>query len=306
MSGHGTPTRSPSQPTAEPWSPETAAADAELERNIERLEAELANLIDDGPAGSASPAAQLPVPDLREPTPARKRDFYPTRMQQEAMGMKPLRTPDEIRQLLVAGCSPNYRGNPYLPANLSANIPDEDNCSFWIQGLPPTATCTTLLGAIRDMGRVFCTHITPPDAALGHRTAAAKLVFFDRAAAQRFFAAHAGAPLVVEGFRARVERNRTRVAASTQPAFCTRVVVVSGPADEVCVDALLRFFSSKFVYQMDAIVVRDPDAAGRPARTVEFRFGSFRNQAQTAYFLLKGRPGWRVAYGRDPCDRLVP
>ena len=36
----------------------------------------------------------------------------------------------------MAGFSPNYRGNINLASNRSANIPEDQNCSVFIQGLP--------------------------------------------------------------------------------------------------------------------------------------------------------------------------
>jgi hypothetical protein len=220
------------------------------------------------------------------------------------------------RDLREAGVSNNYRGDITNPRNLSASIPEDRSCSFWLRGLPGDATVTTLLAAVRGVGRVYCTVMAPPDRTQGWRTAAAKLVFFEEAAARRFWGLYGrgeggampATPFVV-GTRQSVvvERNRTRVAESSLPRECTRVVRVAGPADVVNVDALLAEFRGNFVFEMDEVVVGTEDrvtAAGvQRFVVVEFRFGSFRCQAQIAYRLLHGRARLDVRYGRDPCDR---
>ena len=89
-----------------------------------------------------------------------------------------------------SGCSQNYKGNHYLPSNRSADIPEKDNCSFFITGLPPAISTHTLLAHIRDAGRVYASYINEANPSAGHLTAAAKLVFFEKTAAQAFWARH--------------------------------------------------------------------------------------------------------------------
>ncbi|KAK4130703.1 hypothetical protein BT67DRAFT_390279 [Trichocladium antarcticum] len=222
------------------------------------------------------------------------------------MGLVP-RPAQDVQRLAAVGSSLNYGGNPYLAANISADIPDAENCNFWITGMPPSASCGTLLAAVRDTGRVFCTVINPPDSARGHPTSAGKLCFFDLAAAQRFYGRFGpgGSPFMVGGYWARVHRNRQRVGPSTETRFCSRVLVVSGPARDVSVDELLRLFGSRIAFQMEGITVTGSRPEGAEStRTVEFYFGSYRAQAQLAYSMLRGRPELRVTYGRDPCDAI--
>jgi hypothetical protein len=93
--------------------------------------------------------------------------------------------PSEMQRLALQekGFSPNYRGNPDIPRNQPANVPPEQNCSLWLVGLAPDVTCHELLPGIRNVGRVFATHINPPKSDEGHVSSAAKVVFFEREAA---------------------------------------------------------------------------------------------------------------------------
>ena len=287
--------------------------------DFDRLEAELAQMVDipilppsapvtplvlAAPVAPATPIAQMTALLARDAT--LDSDFEPTRMQQEAMGLVHPRTTQDVETLRANGSSINYQGNASLPANMSADIPDHANCGFWLTGLPPLTTCAMVLAAVRDIGRVFCVVVNPPERRKNIPTSAAKIVFFELAAAQRFWAWYGPGrtPFIVGGYRATIERNRTRVAESQEPSFCSRVLVVAGPADVVTVAGLLQLFDRKIVYQIDGILVGEVQFwPTGPTRTIEVRFGSFRYQAQTAYGMLKGQPGLRVAYGRDPCDR---
>jgi len=129
----------------------------------------------------ALPALPFPVPapgpDLA-PATSDDRVFRP-------MESRPHQRVTEVEafDLMVKGFSPNYRGNPDLERNRSAAIPPDHNCSLFVTGLAPTTTTGELLGAIRDVGRVYATHINGPEPTRGHMTCAAKVVFFERAAA---------------------------------------------------------------------------------------------------------------------------
>ncbi|KAK4200341.1 hypothetical protein QBC40DRAFT_200640 [Triangularia verruculosa] len=89
----------------------------------------------------------------------------------------------EAYDLMIKGFSPNYKGNPDLDRNRSATISEDMNCSLFLVGLPPTVTTHELLQGVRNVGRVYATHINPPEPEKGHEQAAAKVVFFERAAA---------------------------------------------------------------------------------------------------------------------------
>ncbi len=206
------------------------------------------------------------------------------------------------RQRFDAGFSPHYRGNIEVEANRSADIPDSENCSLFITGLPPDTTVNQLLAQIRGMGRVYATHINPPETKpSGHKTCAAKVVFFETAVAQRFYALYNPTGLLVGGQRAHVALNRIKSAQPSAPPYVTRVLRVKGPERLVNVNYMLDFFRSKIVFQMDEIITH-PRAAGGGRATLEFRFGSYRVQAQSMRTaLVREHPEVRVRFEVDPC-----
>ncbi|KAK4146014.1 uncharacterized protein C8A04DRAFT_26174 [Dichotomopilus funicola] len=161
--------------------------------------------------------------------------------------------------------------------------------------------------------------------------AAARLVFFDVEAAHVFWELYDRAkgkvrfPFVVGGQEVVVDRNRIRVIPSASQGegrmrmgYCSRVVrvmrVMKGGGEEdddeeeLDVRGMLMAFSANFAFEMDEIVVgfEERVVAGPGGRrglveVVEFRFGSFRGQAEYVYFVLMGRRGLEVSFGRDPC-----
>ncbi|KAH6634995.1 hypothetical protein B0J18DRAFT_472031 [Chaetomium sp. MPI-SDFR-AT-0129] len=235
----------------------------------------------------------------------------------------------------------NPYNNPYTsPHNNPPNLPtpqnDPTNQSFFLRNLPPTTTISTLLSAIRGIGRVYCASVRPPNpnlpivAGSWNAGAAARLVFFDLEAARVFWELYGWAkgkfrfPFVVGGREVVVSRNRVRVGPSASGAggrmgmgYCSRVVRVvryikgdgeDDDEEELDVKGMLMAFSANFAFEMDEIVVgfEERVVAGPGGRrglveVVEFRFGSFRGQAEYVYFVLMGRRGLEVSFGRDPC-----
>ena len=219
----------------------------------------------------------------------------------------------------ASGCSRNYKGNHFLQSNRSADIPDKDNCSFFITGLPPAINTHTLLAHIRDAGRIYASYINDANPSAGHLTAAAKLVFFDLSSAREFWARYTKdqLPLMVSGYAAKVVRNRIKVADPSWSKEFTRVVVISGPSAMVTIERLMKIFEENFVFHIDEIIEDPPELPEldrvvgwimpRGWRTIEVRFGSWRSQAQTCCQLLEKHPelrGLHFRYGRDPCDRI--
>jgi hypothetical protein len=220
----------------------------------------------------------------------------------EGLGLvAPRAAPPE--ELYMMGCSVNYKGNPLDPRNQSANIPAEESCSFFVLGLPPDITYPVLLARIRNVGRVYATYINEPRLYRGNFTAAAKLVFFDLEAAQRFFGLYEHRPFSVAGYEATVVRNRHRVPQSYLPRENSRAVFVWGPPNLVNEEYLMTFFGQVFSFNIDSIItVRETPEQ----RFLEIRFGSWRCQAAMAVNLLTWPrtrlPGVSVAYATDPCD----
>ena len=217
----------------------------------------------------------------------------------------PLDDENAAYQRMLAGFSPNYRGNIALARNRSAAIPPTENCSLFVTGLPPSITVRQLLAAVRDTGRVYATHLNGPEPHKGHPTCAAKLVFFERAAAERFYDRHVQAGLRVDGYPGYVGKvvwNRIKTAAPDLPRHYTRVLMISGPAALADPEFLTGYFRSKLEFEVDEVF--DRGAAG-DRRLVEYRFGSFRCQAEAAKMALSremGELGVQIWFGPDPCD----
>ncbi|KAL1896971.1 hypothetical protein Cpir12675_002551 [Ceratocystis pirilliformis] len=174
--------------------------------------------------------------------------------------------------------SDNYRGERTL-RNCSAVIDDSVNCSLWITNLPPAVSHNELLSEIRGIGRVYATVINPPNASSGHSTSAAKIVFFERNAAHAFFvkANHAG--FVLRGFQARVSWNRIKSSEQANSRSKSRVLVLTGFSEVVNEEFLMQWFSQRFKFEVDKVVpIIDTGVWAK----LEFRFGSYRCQAEAA------------------------
>ncbi|KAK4224344.1 hypothetical protein QBC38DRAFT_371246 [Podospora fimiseda] len=198
----------------------------------------------------------------------------------------------EAYDLMIKGFSPNYKGNPDLERNRSAQIPEGENCSLFLVGLPPNLSTTSLLAGIKNMGRVYATHINPPEPEKGHELSAAKLVFFERADAERFFhIANSAGGFALPGYpqyRARVTWNRIRSAEVDKAGNKSRVLIISGPPEIVNEEFLLNYFDDKLIYQLEEIIHRgtiDEGARGQRAM-IEVRFGSYRCQSEAARMAL--------------------
>jgi hypothetical protein len=208
---------------------------------------------------------------------------------------------------VMLGFSPNYMGNIHIDKNKSANIPEDENCSLWLTGLPPAITYTQLLSAIRGIGRVYQTHINLPEPEKGHYTAACKVVFFDRPSAQRFWDRYGPGGFCVRGFPevGRVAWNRVRSAAIEGPNAkkLSRVLLISGPPQLVNTYFLTQYFQSKLEFNVDVIINHQSDDEHRAL--VEYRFASFRCQAESAKMAIS-REMWahnvQVWFWNDPCD----
>lgn len=262
---------------------------------------------------SRSGSEPSPTPSANLPEHARPNFFRPMhgvgQDGQEHRVHRPQQASQLARQNMMRGFSPWYLGNTSLTRNKSADIPDHENCSLFLLGLPAKVTTHELLASIRDVGRIWAMHINPPELGKGHLTAAAKVIFFTRAAAERFWdrfaptgfavAAHPGCP------PARVLWNRIKTGAQTGQGagIKSRVLLIRGPDSFVNPDALSAYFDTKFKYQVDEIISLLWDRGSR-VRLVEYRFGSYRCQAEAAKMALSREfdAEVRVWYGTDPCD----
>lgn len=204
--------------------------------------------------------------------------------------------------------SPYYQGDIYLPANQSENIPDHLNCSLFIVNLPPSLTTHELLAAIHKlgpMGRIFALHINEPEVLRGHPGCAAKVVFFKREIALKFFTQCAMQGLRINNYNARVMWNRIKTSEKPHLANsdASRVLLIGGPPSIVNASTLTDFFNTKLEFQTDSIITHIQGSVGKEDAVVEYRFGSFRCQAQAAKMALSRElPHIRCFFGKDPLE----
>jgi len=219
---------------------------------------------------------------------------------------------NEIATRQLASFSPSYAGDTNCWRNQNLPVPDDMNTAIWITRLPQGVTYKELLGAVRNMGRIWSSHINRPEPHKGIYTAAAKLVFFEAVAAQRFLAYCHGPGLIIRRNRATACHNRNRKSEEqTNPHVDTqhslppsRILVIAGPPFFVHPPALLNYFAARFYFDVEVIV---PVVQGHTFSIYEWRFSSFSCQAEAAFMAINrdrflGDAGVTVAYGIDPCD----
>ena len=164
-------------------------------------------------------------------------------------------------------------------------MPESESTALWITNLPPDCDHRALLTAVRRCGKIFACVVNPPTAGAGgaqqHMTAAAKLVFFDRPGADSLLLQSHRGEFKVGGFVPRVRLNRIRSAAR-EPGPHSRVLHIEGPVAVVNIANLLRFFSDRFSFEIEDIVTLNVADASPPRVRQEWRFGSFRCQAEAA------------------------
>lgn len=279
-----------------------------------------------------APALPLPLPLPRAPAPApapprgansRPQGFRHTAGQrQQNQGFRPMNskldpeaknrplTKEEVEYRKALGISPNYRGEATNPQNISANIPDDENCSLWLTNLPPHCSYRDLLAAVarHQPGRIYATSISPPDAESdhtlpSHRTSAAKMAFYRPEEATRLLQLCSMGLLKVQGYRVRAVRNRVKVPANLGKDNTSRCLVIWGPRALVNEIQLTRLFNTFFTFDTDEVILRHE---GENVRCLEWRFGSFRAQAESAEKMLtdpKHKDFYSVKFARDPCER---
>ncbi|KAG8167008.1 hypothetical protein KVR01_002697 [Diaporthe batatas] len=208
---------------------------------------------------------------------------------------------------VALGFSPEYHGDPNLPRNRSANIPDELNCSLFLVNLPPALTTHRLITAIHAMGptgRIYATHINAPEPDRKHYGCAAKVIFFELTAAKAFYRACEERGFTVEGFGVRVMWNRIKTAQQEHARSTTRVLLIGGDPSFVNPTTLTEYFCTKLQFQIDCIITHSDGLNGdNTDAVVEYRFGSFRCQAEAAKMaLVREHPEVRCFFHCDPCD----
>ena len=209
--------------------------------------------------------------------------------------------PAQQQTQLSSRFSSRYHGM-HTESNASADyLSPEENAGLWLTNLPPDVTHHELLTSIRNMGRIWCSYVNQPDFQQ-HVTAAAKVVFFQPPAALRLLHFAATHGLSIRGYRVKVTQNRIKTPAQPLVGNMSRVLIITGQSTFVNAEALVTYFTERFVFQLDE--VRELISL-RGRTVVEFRFGSFRCQAQMGKMSLeKDQPSGleKVEFGEDPCE----
>ncbi|KAM7184799.1 hypothetical protein V8F33_012798 [Rhypophila sp. PSN 637] len=241
-------------------------------------------------------------------------------------GPGPLQPPTAQEQALrqMTGMSPNYHGDVHNVFNHSLNdLPDEENCSFWLSKLPPDVEIHEITDQIRSCGRLTVVQITRAQA--NRWGAGAKVTFFEVLAAQEFHRRYAifeemedplytgglAGHFMIRGRRASVVRNNVKVAQNSAPEHHSRVVRITGPRWYVQEATILSILQGKFVFQLERVL----DHSTKETGDLEFRFARYQEQAKFAILALFSeleqnpnlhrslRQTVTIRYWEDPCDR---
>lgn len=250
-------------------------------------------------------AGDLPIPRTVQPaTTGPASAFVPmlaiTRPDKTGKDFTPM--PLASKRVASLKFSPRYHGM-HTENNASVEyLKPEQNCALWLTNLPPNVTDRELLGAIRNIGRIYATFINYPDF-ITHSTSAAKVVFFTPEAAQRLLA-HCTMvePMAIRGYQVKIALNRIKYAKNSMENNESRVLIITGHKSFVNEHALTEYFEARFAFQIDnvkTLVVHENRAV------VEYKFGSYRCQSQMgmkALMLDKPQGIEMVEYGADPCE----
>lgn len=228
------------------------------------------------------------------------------------------------------GSSQPYQNNEprAVPAT---TVPESENTSLFLTNLPPRCDVAMLIGALEALGpvtgRIWHSHVNPPDPPAGHFLSAAKVVFFKRAGARALLQVCQRGGFAVGGRVVHAQWNRHAespdyvvgqghgqgeghddfngggggaIPPPPPSRELSRVVRFEGPHALVGRAALGAFFGSKFKFQTVKVVqVRQTGAT----RCLEWHFGGYHPQAQWAVMAVnKERPAVKATYARDPCD----
>ncbi|QPC71427.1 hypothetical protein HYE68_002179 [Fusarium pseudograminearum] len=246
--------------------------------------------------------SQPDSPTLRQsPTPRGFRPMAAINHNRTAVGSENGREEPEVNIF-----SDNYKGEHTMRNASAMDLSPEQNCALWLTNLPPDVTHNQLLAQIRNVGRIWCTVVNEPDYDR-HDTAAAKVVFFTPRPAQLLLSKSLTQGLEVSGYPVRVTHNRVKYGEQPMVGAASRVLIITGKSSFVNPDSLTDFFKERFVFEIDEItpLIVQPARVKGGRSVVEYRFGSFRCQAQMGKMALeKDRPqGFeKVEFGEDPCE----
>ncbi|KAJ4387820.1 hypothetical protein N0V93_008423 [Gnomoniopsis smithogilvyi] len=211
---------------------------------------------------------------------------------------------EDIAFRVENGMSLNYHGNHENSRNISAKIPENQNCAVWITNLPSHCTTRALLRALMHHrpGRIWATHINAAEEPR-HRHAAAKIIFYHPAEAKRLLKLALKPGIYVQNHRISAIYNKQRVAAQEYDYPTSRALEIRGDKAIVSEQFLRSLFEQHFKFEDEAV---DVLAEFKDVRVIEWRFGSMRAQAASAYQLLERMyPCVDIRYATDPCAQYM-
>lgn len=216
----------------------------------------------------------------------------------------------EDEQKEQAGFSKKYKGNWRDPRNKSANVPIEKSTSLFLTNLHPEVTYDMLFGSIvraGPTGKVYICHIIQPEG--DHSTAAARIVYFTREAAEKLMRLCNEGEVSVGGFLADAEWNRIKaVEQLNKSTQGSRVLLITGNSLFVNERSLRGFFGDMGItFQVEDVL--NVSYTGYPpnqTKTMEWRFARLQGQAINIMAALRrDHPEVKVSYGADPCDDQI-
>ncbi|KAM7184790.1 hypothetical protein V8F33_012789, partial [Rhypophila sp. PSN 637] len=244
-----------------------------------------------------------------QPSGRRDYGFSPSSLAINGPGWQREMTEEERSLARQTDMSPNYKGDPAIFKHYSVpELPEEENCAFWLSRFPKDVRVNEITEAIRDCGRIWALHINR-EGIPEHGQAGAKLVFFTRRGAARFWSRYkVNGPFVVRGHWILVVRNRFKTPENMDtPAVRTRCIRVHGPPHLVNSDRLLAFFTGKLEWELDEIINHPSDDV---FAVVDIRFAAYRGQAHLAVKALLSHERYTrevtfgVMYRPNPCDEV--
>ncbi|ESZ89620.1 hypothetical protein SBOR_9996 [Sclerotinia borealis F-4128] len=219
--------------------------------------------------------------------------------------------PEMARKAAQVGISlnPNYKGELTNFNLRNAMCLDHENCSVRIHNIPAKASHSEIFGVVTH-GKVFSFNYIPAvENVFAH--AAADLVFLTREAAEYFINdAKFGRGLYIRDQKIKVLWNRVKVLpAEGRYERMSRVVRIKGPANGFSVEILVRFFRSKFVFDL---ITSDEWVQWDGCKIIELAFSSIRSQSESAMksfklYVNQNMPnaGYHIWYAPDPCCELI-
>ncbi|KAK8054524.1 hypothetical protein PG994_009591 [Apiospora phragmitis] len=196
----------------------------------------------------------------------------------------------------------DHAAQPTIRQELTDSEPRRnENCCILVTGLPSTVAVADSIRKvqIRQLGKIAAIQVHPPRPHI--HTAAVKVTMWDGAGAHRIMRAVRTGNFGVDGHQLWAYWNRVK-AFQQRRHNRSRVIQVKGHPDMVAPDVLLSWFACHFYFDMGQVLVKlsTPDTM-----IVEYRFGSYVKQAQSALTLLHNtyhKAEVDCVYTDDPCE----